>query len=100
MAIRTLNRIPFLFLESKRQYCGTSTETIDCDTKIFSPSFALLIVYRRRALNPRPFVMMWLQTELEKILKSEKRMISAPNTDTMRFIMKRSTGFFIKINFQ
>lgn len=40
----------------------------------------LLIVYRRRALNPRPFVMMRLQTELEKILKAEKSMISAPNT--------------------
>lgn len=40
----------------------------------------LLIVHRRRALNPRPFVMMRLQTELEKILKAEKRMISAPNT--------------------
>lgn len=83
-------------LESKRQYCGISTGTIDCDTKISSLSFTLLIVYRRRALNPRPFVMMRLQTELEKILKAEKRMISALTLDTMRFIMKRSTGFLSK----
>ncbi len=26
-------------------------------------------------MNSRPFVMMWLQTELEKILKLEKRII-------------------------